>query len=193
MPRRFWWIDSREWDLDGLAPEACDLLQFLYSNARARPSGISRVTDAQLAADRRTPVKRVRDLVRELATRGHVVRDGAWLLVVRQFLRTPKTRTWLTSVREDLKECPSPVILTAWGTQYPHFHRWVDERLTALTPPRARTAAPGERPGPHAPARAPAAAATNRARETFRGGEPERAGDLLTSELDRMRREAGSA
>lgn len=194
MRRRYGLIAVGDWQLDGMSFDGRALLQYLHANERTRPSGIARVTDDQLAADTDLPLPRVRSALRELGDRGQVLREGAWLWVVEHFGRIPKTRLWLAGARDDVRRCTSAAIVRAWGERYPHHMRWADDRLRELRPTPApgttRAAAPRE-PAPKPPGNSTTAAAAGR--ETFRGGEPERAGAVLGPTLDRLRREAGSA
>src|SRR4029077_17306164 len=123
------WNDE---DLD-VAPFECKgFFAFLCSNDRLRPSGIYRVTDAQLAVDTGLPLARVRGHLSELCRRRRIVRDGAWLFVRGYFNRQPKHQNLLGGVRADLEDCSSPAVLTAWSEKYPLHSQWSADRLSTI-------------------------------------------------------------
>jgi uncharacterized phage protein (TIGR02220 family) len=121
--------------LEGLPFEAKGFFAYLCSNDRLRPSGIYRVTDAQLAVDTGLPMNRVRTYLEALAARGRIVRDGSWIFVRGYLDRQPKHGPMLKGAENDVAECTSVAILKAFSLKYPHLDRWSTDRLVTLTRP----------------------------------------------------------
>lgn len=121
------WSDEA---LDGAPFEEKGFFAFLWSHERIRPSGIYRVTDAQLAADTGLHIKRVGEYLRDLAERRRIIRDGAWLFVRGFFARQPKQKFLLRGVERDLAECSSIPVLEAFLAKYPLQQSLVIEHLT---------------------------------------------------------------
>ena len=89
------YISSGLWNdeaLEGLPFEGVGFFAYLFSNPRMRPSGIYRVTDAELVLATGLPLGRVRRYLTELMRRGRIVRDRAWLFVRGVFKRRPKNQ-----------------------------------------------------------------------------------------------------
>lgn len=127
--------------LEGLPFEAKGFFAYLCSNDRLRPSGIYRVTDAQLAVDTGLPIGRIRSYLQALVERDRIVRDGAWIFVQGYLKRQPRGDRLLKGAEADVMECTSEAILKAFGHKYPHLDRWSTDRLLTLTRPSAANGA----------------------------------------------------
>ena len=121
--------------LEGTSFECHGFFAFLCSNDHVRPSGIYRVTDAQLVAETRLALRTVRAHLSSLIQRGRILRDGAWLFVCGYFKRQPKGANLLEGVRRDIENCSSLAILDAFSAKYPLFHRWSADRRATLGRP----------------------------------------------------------
>jgi hypothetical protein len=126
------WDDA---DLEGTTFEVHAFFVFLWSNDRIRPSGIYRATDEQLATASHLSPKTVRAYLQILQARNRIVRDGAWILVRGYLARQPNHRNFRQAVRQNIAECGSPMILTAFAERYPAFKQWVDNRLATVGQP----------------------------------------------------------
>jgi len=124
------WNDDK---LEGASFEGKAFFGYLFTNERVRPSGIYRVTDAQLAGDTGLPLARVRGYLADLIGRRLIVRDGAWLFVVGYFKRQPKGPWLLKGVHADLEACSSSPVLEAFRVKYPLHDQQVVRRLTHLS------------------------------------------------------------
>lgn len=127
--------------LDGTPFEEKGFFVFLCSNHRIRPSGIYRVTEAQIAADTELPIKRVADYLTDLHQRGRIVRDGAWLFVRGYFARQPKQDFLLRGVMRDVFECSSRLILESFAEKYPIYKQWSADRLAIIARPSTKSTA----------------------------------------------------
>lgn len=114
------WNDE---DLEGLPFEGKAFFVFLWSNPRIRPSGIYRVSDAQLAVDTGLEPFVVTGYLADLVDRGRIVRDGQWLFVRGYFGRQPNTPRLVTGVMQDLANCRSEIIRKAYSERYPLVSR----------------------------------------------------------------------
>src|SRR4029453_2975819 len=121
--------------LEGLSFECHAFFAFLCSNDHVRPSGIYRVTDAQLVAETGLQLAKVRRYLSVLIERQRILRDGGWLFVCGYFKRQPKQERLLNGVRSDIEICSSLAILEAFGLRYSHFSRWSTDRLKTLSNP----------------------------------------------------------
>lgn len=121
--------------LDGTTFECHGFFAFLCSNDHVRPSGIYRVTDAQLVAETTLSLRRVRAHLSVLIERTRILRDGHWLFVVGYFKRQPKGEYLLNGVRQDVENCSSLAIVDAFGVKYPLFYRWSADRRATLDRP----------------------------------------------------------
>jgi hypothetical protein len=121
--------------LEGTSFECHGFFAFLCSNDHVRPSGIYRMTDAQLVAETRLSLRRVRAHLSTLIQRGRILRDGYWMFVCGYFKRQPKGENLLNGVRQDVDNCSSLAIIDAFGLKYPHFHRWSADRRATLDRP----------------------------------------------------------
>jgi uncharacterized phage protein (TIGR02220 family) len=119
------WNDDK---LEGASFEGKAFFAFLFTNPRVRPSGIYRVTDAQLAADTGLPLARLRGYLADLEIRHLIVRDGAWIFVRGYFKRQPKHDNLVKGVAHSLEECSSDAILGAFSEQYPLYNQRVADR-----------------------------------------------------------------
>jgi hypothetical protein len=108
---------------------------YLASNTRQRPSGIYRVTDEQLSAGSRLPIKRVILYLQSLHLRRLIVRDGAWIFLPGYLKRQSKNERLLIGVQSDIERCTSIYILNAFGERYPLFNRWSTDRLQTINNP----------------------------------------------------------
>jgi len=126
------WGDEK---LEGSPFEERGFFAHLCSNNRVRPSGIFRVTDAQLAADTTLQPSRVRTYCTDLDRRGLIVRDGAWLFVRAYFKRQPKGENLLKGVASDIATCSSVRVLESFALKYPIRSQWVTDRLATLDRP----------------------------------------------------------
>jgi hypothetical protein len=122
--------------LEGAPFEEKAFFAFLWSNDRMRPSGIYRVTDAQLAADAELPVKTVTRYITDLVQRRRIVRDGAWIFVRGYFARQPKQDRLLLGVQSDVYACSSMAVLTSFGEKYPMYSKWSTDRLEKVNNPQ---------------------------------------------------------
>lgn len=129
-------------DLEGAPFEEKAFFIFLWSNPRMRPSGIYRVTDAQLAADAELPVTRVQAYLADLARRLRIVRDGAWLFVRGYFARQPKQDRLLLGVQADINSCSSVPVLQSFGQKYPIYDKWSADRLQKVSNPQHEKRSP---------------------------------------------------
>lgn len=121
--------------LDGTTFECHSFFAFLCSNDHVRPSGIYRVTDAQLVAETHLPLRRVRAHLSVLSERQRILREGAWMFVYGYFKRQPKGGWLLKGVQDDVENCSSLAIIDAFGVKYPHFHQWSANRRATLARP----------------------------------------------------------
>jgi hypothetical protein len=138
MAGRYSPIYSGVWNheaLEGTSFECKAFFVFLCSNERVRPSGIYRVTDAQLAVDTGLPSRSIRHYLDDLVRRCRIIRDGAWLFVRGYLDRQPKQERLLKSVLNDITECGSLLVLRAFGEKYPIYRRWSDDRLLTINRP----------------------------------------------------------
>lgn len=126
------WGDEK---LEGAPFEERGFFAHLCSNNRVRPSGIFRVTDAQLAADTTLQPTKVRTYCTDLDKRGLIVRDGAWLFVRAYFKRQPKGENLLKGVASDIATCSSVRVLESFALKYPIRSQWVTDRLATLDRP----------------------------------------------------------
>jgi uncharacterized phage protein (TIGR02220 family) len=112
------WDDDK---LEGASFETKAFFAYLFTNPRVRPSGIYRVSDAQLAVDTTLPLTRVRRYLADLSARRLIVRDGTWIFVRAYFKRQPKHNNLVKNVANALEVCSSQTVLTAFSEQYPFF------------------------------------------------------------------------
>jgi uncharacterized phage protein (TIGR02220 family) len=120
------WNDDK---LEGASFEGKAFFAYLFTNPRVRPSGIYRVTDAQLAADTGLPMPRVRVYLADLHVRALIVRDGAWIFVRSYFKRQPKPPHLVNGVLSDLEMCSSEAILDAFSEKYPVYSQRISQRI----------------------------------------------------------------
>jgi hypothetical protein len=141
MPSRYHPIEDGLWDdekFDATSslPEALfeerAFFGFLATNKRQRPSGIYRVTDEQLAAGSRLPVKRVKAYLISLSARSLIVRDGAWIFLPGYLKRQSKNDKLLIGVQIDIESCSSILILNAFAERYQLYSRWSADRLKTV-------------------------------------------------------------
>jgi hypothetical protein len=118
--------------LEGCPLEEYAFAAYLFSNLRVRPSGIYVVTDLQVAADLRLPVKRVGTYFTDLDRRHFIVRDRAWLFVVGYLARQPKQPFLMRGAEVDVKRCESKRVVTAFGEQYPLLKQWSVNGLATI-------------------------------------------------------------
>lgn len=138
MAVRYSPIYSTVWDdeaLEGTTFEVHAFFVFLWSNDRIRPSGIYRATDEQLATASHIPSRTVQKYLEILQTRTRIIRDGAWLFVRGYLARQPNHSNFRRAVRQNLAECSSRMILTAFAQRYPIYRQWVDNRLATVAEP----------------------------------------------------------
>lgn len=141
MPARYHPLYDDVWDDDAFdasgglprAPfEEIGFFVYLCANKRQRPSGISRVTDAQLAIDTRLSVRTVRAYLADLVERRRILRDGSWIFVRGYFSRQPKGPRLVSSVKDDVLACSSISILQEFSEKYPHLAQWSRDRLQTI-------------------------------------------------------------
>ena len=118
--------------LEGAPFEEKGFLVFLWSNPRIRPSGIYRVTDAQLAVDTALPLTRVRRYLTDLVSRLRIVRDGAWLFIRGYLKRQPNQPFLMRGVERDVTTCSSVAVLEAFSEKYPLLKQWSVNRLATI-------------------------------------------------------------
>lgn len=126
------WKDPR---LEGAPFERKAFFAWLFSNDAVRPSGIYRVTDAQAAAETELSIARVRAHFADLAQRGRIIRDGAWVFVQGYLKRQPNGAALLNGARSDVDSCTSVSVLRAFGAKYPLYSRWSVDRLATIERP----------------------------------------------------------
>jgi len=126
------WGDEK---LEGAPFEERGFFAYLCSNPRVRPSGIFRVTDAQLVADTTLPLKKVRHYCADLDRRALIVREEAWMFVQAYFKRQPKGDNLLKGVAADIATCSSDRVLSTFALKYPLLsQRVADRRATVARP-----------------------------------------------------------
>lgn len=142
MASKFHPIYSGVWKdphLEGASFECKGFFAWLFSNDAVRPSGIYRVTDAQAAAETELPLGRVRAHFQDLAARGRIVRDVAWVFVKGYLKRQPNHVNLLKAARLDVDACTSVAVLTAFSEKYPLHHQWSADRLATIGQPLNET------------------------------------------------------
>jgi len=130
MPPRYFPLSSEIWDdeaLEGATFEERAFFVWTFSNSRVRPSGIYRVTDAQIVSDTRLPIESVQTYVADLAARRRIVRDGAWIFIRGYLARQPNHDNLLKGAKLDVVGCTSPLILEAFASRYPAYAQWLDD------------------------------------------------------------------
>ena len=125
------WTDPH---LEGASFECHAFFAWLFSNDHVRPSGIYRVTDAQIAAETGLSLSRVRAYCQDLAQRRRIVRDGAWVFVCGYLKRQPNHKNLLKAAQSDVMACTSALILEAFQQKYPLYSRWSVDRLATVSP-----------------------------------------------------------
>jgi hypothetical protein len=128
--------------LEGLPFECKGFFAFLCSNERVRPSGIYRMTDAQIVVDTGLSHRRVAQHMDRLSKRGRILRDGAWLFVKGYLKRQPKQDRLLIGAHQDVDNCSSVPILEAFALKYPIYSRWSTDRLKTINRPMNETRSP---------------------------------------------------
>ena len=155
MPARYHPISDSLWGdvkLEGAPFEERGFFAFLCSNVRQRPSGIYRVSDEQLAADTGMRVRRVKRYLIDLETRGLVTRDGRWMFVHSYFARQPHQDRLLAAVRDDVAQCDSVTVLTAFVRRYPEFYSLLPpDRQATVGPTVGRPSGDGQAMGERKP------------------------------------------
>jgi len=126
------WNDE---DLAGLTFECKGFFCYLCTNDHMRPSGIYRVSDAQLVAETELPLPSVQAHLEALQTRRRILRDSAWLFVRGYLKRQPKQERLLIGARNDVDNCSSVLILESFALKYPMYSRWSTDRLLTINRP----------------------------------------------------------
>lgn len=144
MPSRFHPIEDGLWDdckFDGQGdlPEAPGdtrgFFSFLCSNKAQRPAGIYRITNDELAAAYRWPIKRVITTLADLSRRGLVVRDGSWIFLPGYWKRQAHNDGLCKAARKTLESCSSSIICEAFIQHYPLHRQWLPNRLPTVRQP----------------------------------------------------------
>ena len=125
------WTDPH---LEGASFECHAFFAWLFSNDHVRPSGIYRVTDAQVAVETGLRLSRVRAYCQDLAQRRRIVRDVAWVFVCGYLKRQPNHKNLLKAAQADVMACTSVPILEAFQQKYPLYRQWSVDRLATVTP-----------------------------------------------------------